>query len=132
MGMVVVDGSMEECFAQCSVENAISEPHRARLWRTGRGIFDRRGNPIDNGDWAVVVPRVSTSGVAFPSQVIHIDYFHGVNVQGHVMCQTTPDEDDFPSHMLVRFSYDSWLYKQMHRVYRQLRTLVRRKRPCLQ
>ena len=132
MARMVIDGSMEDCFAACSIENAISDPERIRLFRTESLIFDRRGNPIGNGDWAFVVPRVTTSGVEVPSQVIQIDYFHGVNGDGHVMCQTTPDEDDFPSHMLVRFSYDSWLYKQMHRVYRHLRTLLRSGSPCSQ
>ena len=99
-----------------SIQNALSHNVRRQKWSEDKGAYDRRGENICDGEWAIVIPRRSSSGRPIASQIVRIDYFHGINnFTGYVMCQdVTADQNEWPSHLLMRFSWDSWLYRRMH------------------
>ena len=98
-----------------SIMNRMSHWQREQEYRADR-CYDRRGELTDDGDKVWLIPWTSADGTPMPAMLVTIDYFHGMirrDEANWIMFQDHEDSD-WPSHWIVRFTYDSWLYSRLH------------------
>ena len=99
-----------------SIMNRMTHWQREQEFLEHRRCYDRRGELTDDGDRVWLIPWTSPDGTPMPAMLVTIDYFHGMIRRGDAKWVMFQDhvESDWPSHWIVRFTYNSWLYSRLH------------------